>query len=175
MIRLSQTAPWNSKLRNTYRTRYAQHAGRYFRIYAEYLNSGWYVEEIDTDGERIDLISVYERNLVAARTAIENHTATWTEHTMSRPGGEKRGNNTDRRNRKLKLLRVYGDGTTVCCVWCPAVLTYDTVEADRKIPGGSYRFDNVQPACRRCNLSRSNNVDWTPTNGSCFAPFRCWK
>jgi hypothetical protein len=29
------------------------------------------------------------------------------------------------------------------------------------VPGGSYRRDNVQPACRGCNASRSNRLDWT--------------
>jgi hypothetical protein len=53
-----------------------------------------------------------------------------------------------------------GNGAKVPCVHCQAMLDFDTVEADRKVPGGSYRRDNVQPACRACNLARSDNASW---------------
>jgi hypothetical protein len=79
-----------------------------------------------------------------------------------RHGGEKRGNSYARRARKLWMLLTWGNGDTCPCVHCDTDLTFNTVEADRIIPGGSYRRDNVQPACRKCNLSRSNNVAWTP-------------
>lgn len=79
-----------------------------------------------------------------------------------RPGGEKRGNSTDRRRRKLWMLLHFGDGNSAPCTHCGVALNYSSIEADRIIPGGSYRRDNVQPACRDCNLSRSNNPDWTP-------------
>lgn len=79
-----------------------------------------------------------------------------------RAGGEKRGNSKDRRARKLWMLASFGDGTVAPCVHCLNELSYETIEADRIIPGGSYRRDNVQPACRTCNLSRSNNLDWIP-------------
>jgi 5-methylcytosine-specific restriction endonuclease McrA len=78
----------------------------------------------------------------------------------TRPGGEKRGNSKDRRARKLWMLATWGDGQTCECVHCSTTLDYATVEADRIVPGGSYRRDNVQPACRRCNASRSNNIEW---------------
>ena len=82
-----------------------------------------------------------------------------------RPGGEKRGNSSDRRARKLWMLSdrapFGGTGTTVRCVHCGCELDYDTVEADRIVPGGSYRRDNVQPACRDCNADRSNRSEWT--------------
>lgn len=81
-----------------------------------------------------------------------------------RAGGEKRGNSKDRAARKLWMLSpgagFSGNGTSVPCTWCQTVLTYATVEADRIIPGGSYRRDNVQPACRRCNADRSNDTTW---------------
>lgn len=77
-----------------------------------------------------------------------------------RPGGEKRGNSRDRRARKLWMLKQWGNGFTCPCVHCGAPLEYETVEADRIVPGGSYRRDNVQPACRACNLARSDNADW---------------
>lgn len=78
-----------------------------------------------------------------------------------RAGGEKRGNSYARRARKLWMLKTWGDGTKCPCVHCAATLDYDTVEADRIIPGGSYRRENVQPACRSCNLARSNNAEWS--------------
>lgn len=77
-----------------------------------------------------------------------------------RHGGDKRGNSADRRRRKLWMLETWGNGTTCACVHCECELDYDTVEADRKIPGGSYRRENVQPSCRDCNLMRSDNEDW---------------
>ena len=82
-----------------------------------------------------------------------------------RPGGEKRGNSTDRRRRKLWMLARWGNGETCSCVHCGAELTFETVEADRIIPGslgGTYRRENVQPACRDCNRDRSDDVTWTP-------------
>lgn len=77
-----------------------------------------------------------------------------------RPGGEKRGSAADRRARKLWMLATWGTGKTCPCVHCGKRLNYETVEADRIVPGGSYRRENVQPACRACNLARSNNLDW---------------
>lgn len=87
-------------------------------------------------------------------------TATLTAPRATRAGGEKRGNAADRRARKTWMLATWGDGITCPCIHCGAILTYETVEADRIIPGGSYRHDNVQPAGRGCNLARSNNVNW---------------
>lgn len=50
-IRLSQVAPWNGRLTNPYRTRYAQHDGRYFKARADSLDDVWMVYEIDHDGD----------------------------------------------------------------------------------------------------------------------------
>jgi hypothetical protein len=51
-----------------------------------------------------------------------------------------------------------GDGSKVPCYWeCGRELTEATVEADRIVPGGSYRRDNIVPACRPCNLARSDD------------------
>lgn len=77
-----------------------------------------------------------------------------------RHGGDKRGSARDRRARKHWMLSYFGNGQECACVHCHCTLTFDTVEADRIIPGGSYRRDNVQPACRKCNLDRSDNLDW---------------
>ena len=88
------------------------------------------------------------------------------EMTYQRPGGDKRGSSKDRRARKLWMLSpgagFGGNGTEVpCALGCGRVLTYATVEADRKDCGGSYRRCNVQPACRPCNLARSDDGDLT--------------
>ena len=52
-IRLSKTAPWNPNLWNSYRDRYAEVDGRYFKVSADSLDSLWAVEEIDADGETL--------------------------------------------------------------------------------------------------------------------------
>jgi 5-methylcytosine-specific restriction endonuclease McrA len=89
-----------------------------------------------------------------------------------RAGGDKRGSAATRRARKQWMLGAIedrtlgwapfgGNGTTVPCVFCKESLTFATVEADRIVPGGSYRRENVQPACRACNLARSDDGELT--------------
>jgi hypothetical protein len=78
----------------------------------------------------------------------------------SRNGGpDKRGSNRNRKARKLRMLadaRFGGTGRSVPCVHCGKRLTFGTVEADRKIPGGSYAYSNVQPSCGPCNKQRGD-------------------
>jgi 5-methylcytosine-specific restriction endonuclease McrA len=79
--------------------------------------------------------------------------------TSRRCNGPDRGNSASRRARKRWMLGHFGDGTVVHCSHCDAPLTFDTVEADRVIPGslgGSYRRDNIVPSCRHCNASRKD-------------------
>lgn len=75
---------------------------------------------------------------------------------MCRRCGEpdKRGNSLDRLRRKRRFLREFGDGITCPCAWCGVTLTIFTVEADRLDPRGTYRWDNVVPACGPCNRAR---------------------
>lgn len=73
---------------------------------------------------------------------------------------DKRGSSADRRARKTFLLTVFGNGDTVACVHCGVTLTRETLQADRIIPGGSYRRNNIQPSCAKDNNARSNNVAW---------------
>lgn len=75
-------------------------------------------------------------------------------------GDDKRGNSRDRRARKLWMLGHFGDGTTCACAHCGEQLEYAELEADRITPGGSYRRDNIQPSCGKCNKARSNNTAW---------------
>lgn len=84
---------------------------------------------------------------------------------MPRKGGDARGNSRDRAARKLWMLATFGNGAECECVHCGDTLNYETVEADRVVPGnhgGTYRRDNVQPSCRPCNASRADNLNWTP-------------
>jgi NAD-dependent SIR2 family protein deacetylase len=79
-----------------------------------------------------------------------------TTTTTKRAGGEKRGKASDRRKSKHNLLHHHGDGATAPCTWCGTPLTFETIERDRIVPGGPYRMVNLVPACRRCNLERSD-------------------
>lgn len=73
---------------------------------------------------------------------------------------DRRGNNKDRKARKIWMLKAYGDGVNCLCVHCGEQLDYETVQADRKEPGGSYRRTNVQPSCAPCNIARGDDKTW---------------
>jgi len=90
-----------------------------------------------------------------------------------------RGGSDERRRRRAWLVETYradedlrtielyhgpilvgvnhGDGEMACrCYRCGVLLTVDTVTVDRIKPGcqgGTYRRDNIRPACGRCNSS----------------------
>ena len=76
-----------------------------------------------------------------------------------RHGGEHTYNTKSRRAQKRRLLTVHGDGVTCQCVHCGCEVTFVTVERDRKVPGGTYRFENLQPICPPCNKQRSNKPE----------------
>jgi hypothetical protein len=93
-----------------------------------------------------------------------------------RHGGDKRGSAASRRARKLWFLsdsRWDGDGERCRCAhWtkpglpgenCLGWVTFETVEADRIIPGGAYARSNVQPSCKPCNQARSDDPTWVAT------------
>lgn len=91
--------------------------------------------------------------------------------------GNVNGNSEDRRRRRQYLVDTYranedsaiagigenavvvgvplGSGTPSCrCYRCGTLLTVDTVTADRIKPGcqgGTYRRENIRPACSDCN------------------------
>lgn len=72
-----------------------------------------------------------------------------------------RGGSVDRRRRREWLVATFGDGVTVACTFCPAVLTVDTVSADRIVPGcdgGTYRRGNIRPACLPCNSATGGKL-----------------
>lgn len=71
--------------------------------------------------------------------------------------GNARGNSRDRAARRAWLLRAFqsdrGPGTCRC-YRCGDVLTEKSITVDRIIPGchgGTYRRDNIRPACASCN------------------------
>ena len=89
-------------------------------------------------------------------------------HTFAKGGragnGGDRGNSKQRRARKWHLLRLWGDGETCPCLYCGKTLDFATLEADRVKPGsagGSYRRENVIPACKQCNVLRGDKSLWT--------------
>lgn len=79
--------------------------------------------------------------------------------------GNSRGGSVDRARRRQYLVDTFGDGTHVSCALaldgCSGVLTVDTVTVDRIVPGcegGTYRRDNIRPACSTCNSKHGGRV-----------------
>lgn len=80
-----------------------------------------------------------------------------TAKRVTRRGGtnsNERGGSDDRAARRAWLVTTYGAGGHVLCFHCRVGLTVDTVSCDRirpKVEGGSYRRENIRPACVTCN------------------------
>lgn len=85
--------------------------------------------------------------------------------------GNARGNTEDRRRRRAYLLQAYAanvavvvDGApvpTARCYRCGELLTDSTITVDRIVPGalgGTYRRNNIRPACSRCNSETGGAV-----------------
>jgi len=76
---------------------------------------------------------------------------------------DRRGSATDRRVRRMWLMAMFGGK----CVHCKRTLQDrypdrdDYVQADRIIPGGSYRRSNIQASCAPCNNARGDDMSWT--------------
>lgn len=64
--------------------------------------------------------------------------------------------------RELRLDTRFGQGEPACrCYRCGVLLTADTVTVDRIIPGcqgGTYRRDNIRPACGPCNSLAGSKI-----------------
>lgn len=82
-------------------------------------------------------------------------------------GGE-RPNSFQRRANKHWFLNPStgfgGNETTVPCSYCGSALLFEAIEADRIIPGslgGTYRRENIIPACRQCNARRGDRSVWS--------------
>jgi hypothetical protein len=68
-----------------------------------------------------------------------------------------RGNNRQRKARKLWLLATFGDGETCACWECGATVRYETLCVDRITPacdGGTYRRNNIRPHCLTCSCKQ---------------------
>lgn len=50
---LSQTASWNPRLTNPYRTRWATCGGRFFEVKADRMDGIWCINEVTSEGEWI--------------------------------------------------------------------------------------------------------------------------
>lgn len=67
-----------------------------------------------------------------------------------------RGGSKDRRVRKQWLLDTFGDGESAPCSFgCGTLVDFTTITVDRfpipGIEGGTYKRDNIRPACAPCN------------------------
>lgn len=77
-----------------------------------------------------------------------------------------RGNSKDRAARRQWLVNTFGDGEFVDCHLrthpdCWVALTVWTVSADRIVPGcqgGTYRRENLRPACPICQSSQGGQL-----------------
>lgn len=78
-----------------------------------------------------------------------------------------RGSAEDRRRRREWLVATYAADETIAgepacrCYRCGTLLTSDTLTVDRIIPGcrgGTYRRNNIRPACQRCNSITGNKL-----------------
>jgi 5-methylcytosine-specific restriction endonuclease McrA len=81
------------------------------------------------------------------------------DRVARRPPVTKSGRDSYRRRLRQYVLRLYGDGRRVPCVFCGAMLSNESMTLDRIIPGakgGRYTRDNVQPACAPCNRDRGS-------------------
>lgn len=81
------------------------------------------------------------------------------------PNGNQRGSSYQRRARKLWLVSVAagwgGDGETVPCWECCALLEICDVFADRIIPyceGGTYARNNIAPHCELCSHRQGQRI-----------------
>lgn len=91
-----------------------------------------------------------------------------------RAGGDKRGNNRDRKARKVWMLATFdpdlGPDRARCHLQihdrCRGVLDFSTVTADRIDTGGTYARSNVRPACAPCQnrqgalITRERRHQW---------------
>ncbi len=103
--------------------------------------------------------------------------------TRGTTNGNARGGSEDRRRRREWLVQTFradvdkplwfgttpgygsiplGEGVPACrCYRCGKLLTVDTVTVDRIVPGahgGTYRRNNIRPACGGCNSATGATV-----------------
>ncbi len=80
--------------------------------------------------------------------------------------GNATGSAADRRRRRVYLLETFGNGVVAPCMLavspdCPGLVDVGTLTVDRIVPGcrgGTYRRDNIRPACGRCNALHGGSL-----------------
>lgn len=82
-------------------------------------------------------------------------------HARGTTNRNQRGSSADRRRRKQWLLDTFGDGFTCLCSFqdCIEVLIFETITVDRiqlGMDGGTYRRNNIRPACAFHNSSEGS-------------------
>lgn len=86
------------------------------------------------------------------------------KHYRGASNSDTRGSASARRRRKQWLLDTFGDGTAAKCYLCSTLLTFETVTVDKITPqveGGTYRRDNIRPACGPCNYTTGGRLSGT--------------
>ena len=96
-------------------------------------------------------------------------------------GPDRRPGSKRRRQLRLRLAQIHGNGVICPCLWCGDLVWAEAwqgyvsagrrripvypMELDRLMPGGSYGLYNLVPACGGCNRARSNLpvCDWLAT------------
>lgn len=73
------------------------------------------------------------------------------------------GSAEDRRRRRAWLLVTFGDGVVAPCGFgCGTMVDMVTLTVDRHplagCEGGTYRRDNIRPACAPCNMSAGGKL-----------------
>lgn len=72
------------------------------------------------------------------------------------------GNSTDRKRRRDKILKEFGDGVRCPCIYCGILLSGNgDLEQDKMYTtseGGRYRMSNLVPSCSPCNKRRSDKT-----------------
>jgi len=69
------------------------------------------------------------------------------------PNGNQRGSAEDRRRRTAWLFVTFGVDGVVTCTFCAVPMLPEDCTTDRIVPGcqgGTYRRDNIRPACKPC-------------------------
>lgn len=85
-----------------------------------------------------------------------------------RAGGEKRGNNRDRKRRREWLLKTFdqdlGPDLARCHLKisnvCAVTVNAGSLTVDRINPGGTYARDNIRPACIPCQTKQGALISY---------------
>lgn len=77
------------------------------------------------------------------------------------PNGNERGSAADRRARLAWMFREFGNDGIVTCTFCAVPMLPEDATVDRIVPkckGGTYRRDNIRPACKPCQDEQGGHL-----------------